>query len=327
MSKRILIALFALSFLLAACAPAAARGVTTETKAYVDIAPMPAYPASPEEEGERGYADPAYIEEPLALPMLQPEMPAAERVVIKNASITIIVDDPISAMTTIGDMAEAMDGFIVSSYLYKVTTREGREVPQGDITVRVPAKQLKVALDTIKSLVADPEEDVRSEQVSGEDVTREYTDLTSRLRNLEQAQQQLTKIMAEARRTEDVLAVYNELTRINEQIEVIKGQIKYFDEAARLSAISVTIISKETIAPLTIGGWQPGGIARDAIQQLINALQFLGEVLIWMVLFCLPIGVIVAIPLYFIIKGFLRWRRKRKSQKVQQASSAEKHAE
>ncbi len=314
MTKRTLTALLILAFLLAACAPA----FTRESKAYeMDIAPMAPYPPSEAAVAESGYR----MEEIAPAFMLQAEMPSIERVVIKNASITIIVDDPINAMTVIGDMAEAMNGFVVSSNLYKVTTREGREVPQGDITVRVPANQLKEALDTIKSLVAEPEEDVRSEQVSGEDVTREYTDLTSRLRNLEQAQQQLTKIMEEARRTEDVLAVYNELTRINEQIEVIKGQIKYYDEAARLSAINVTIISKETIAPLTIGGWQPVGIARDAIQQLINTLQFLGEALIWLVLFCLPVGIIVAIPLYFIIKGFLRWRRKQRAKKAQSASA------
>ena len=47
------------------------------------------------------------------------------------------------------------------------------------------------------------------------------------------------------------------LPTIREQIEVIKGQMKYYEESARLSMVSVELIANEAVQPLTIGGWQP----------------------------------------------------------------------
>ncbi|MDZ4158772.1 MAG: DUF4349 domain-containing protein, partial [Anaerolineaceae bacterium] len=316
-----LIALSIFSLLLAACASAAPKPEQRDQMQVVaeqGYAPAMVPPMVSADALSKGTGSAEFIE---AVPA--DGIPGADRVVIKNASITIIVADPVHALSSVGNMAEGMGGFIVSSNLYIVNTNAGREVPEGYITVRVPADRLKESLEQIKALVVNPKEDIRSENISGTDVTREYTDLKSRLKNLEHAQVQLTDIMTEARRTEDVLAVYNELMRITEQIEVLKGQIQYYDEAALLSAITVSIISKETVAPLTIAGWQPVGIARDAIQALINALQTLAEGLIWLTLFCLPIGVLLAIPIYFISKGVRRWVAKRKVQKAGATSPAD----
>ena len=49
-------------------------------------------------------------------------------------------------------------------------------------------------------------------------------------------------IMDGAVKTEDVLAVYNELVAVQGQIEVIKGQMQYFEQSARLSAVSIQLI-------------------------------------------------------------------------------------
>ena len=118
--------------------------------------------------------------------------------------------------------------------------------------------------------------------------------------------------MESANRTEDVLNVFDQLTRVRGEIEVIKGQIQYFEESARLSAISVELIPNEVVQPLTIGGWEPVGVIKDALQSLIGALQGLVNVLIWITLFLLPIIIVVGVPLYFIIRGIRSWRRRRK---------------
>jgi hypothetical protein len=91
-------------------------------------------------------------------------------------------------------------------------------------------------------------------------VTSEYTDLESRLGNLEAAEEQLTRIMESAVKTEDVLNVYNQLVQTREQIEVIKGQMKYYEQSAAMSAVSVELIPNEAVQPLSIGGWQPVGV-------------------------------------------------------------------
>ena len=232
---------------------------------------------------------------------------SAERMVIQNADLSIIAKDPAQSMDEIGKMAESMGGFIVESYLYQQTLNSGAQVPHATITIRVPAEKLEEALSQIKAGAVE----VESANISGQDVTSQYTDLASRLRNLEAAEAQLQEIMDEANRTEDVLDVFNELVAVREQIEVIKGQMKYYEEAVALSKISVTITADEAVQPIQLGGWQPAGVAKEAIEALIQTLQFLVNVGIWVVLCVLPIGLLIGLPLFFIVRA-VRKRRKAK---------------
>ena len=239
----------------------------------------------------------------------------AERIVIKNADLSIVVLDPISALDTISGMAEQKGGFVVNSYIYKVTSSTGVELPAGNITVRVPAELLDETLTEIKALVEDADIDVLSESVSGQDVTAEVTDLESRLRNLQQAEEQLLEIMDNATDTEDVMSVFQQLTSIREDIEVLQGQLKYYQESARLSAIYVNVQAKEAVAPISIGGWRPALIFQRALQALIDGLKFLANALIWIVIFVAPIALIIGIPVYFIVKASKKRRKNKKNEK------------
>ncbi|MBM3145243.1 MAG: DUF4349 domain-containing protein [Chloroflexi bacterium] len=236
---------------------------------------------------------------------------SVERMVIKNASLSIVVTDPAITMDEIISMAESMGGFVVSSNLWQTILGSGAIVDQASITIRVPAERLDEALTQIKAGVSE----VRSENISGEDVTSQYTDLQSRLRNLEAAETQLMEIMEQAHKTEDVLQVYNNLVSVREQIEVIKGQMLYYEQAAALSAISVDIIADEADQPLQIGGWQPVGVAKDAVEALINFLKGFVNFIIWLVIFILPVIVVIGVPVAFLWRGFRNWRRKRKEKK------------
>jgi len=240
-----------------------------------------------------------------------------ERIVIKNASLSIVVPDPSSAMESITDMAEDMGGFVVNLNMYKTTTSQGLEVPTANITVRVPAEKLDQALKQIKDLVGDPEIDILNEDISGQDVTSEVTDLESRLRNLEAAEEQLLKIMDNATETEDVISVFRELTSVRGEIEVIQGQVKYYRESAQLSAISIYLQAKAALEPITIGGWQPGMEAQRALQALIDGGKFLVNMLIWLLIFVVPILAVIFLPIFFVIR-FLKKRKQKKSVKPAQ---------
>ena len=254
-------------------------------------------------------------------------VPAAQtqRIVIKNADLAIVVSDVNGRMKNIQVMAEQMGGFVVTSNLYKSYTNNGIEVPAAQIIIRVPAEKLDDALEQIKKDVVD----VQSENVSGQDVTSEYVDLQSRLKNLEEAEAQLNGILKTATDTTDVVTIFNQLVAYREQIEVIKGQIKYYDEAASLSAITVNVIAEETVQPVVIGKWEPKGAALEAIQDLINFLQGFTEFAIRFVIYILPSWLIVLIPLYLIFIGaraiFRRMRaNKMKKEEIQETSVEKK---
>lgn len=238
-----------------------------------------------------------------------------ERVVIKNADLSLVVIDPTAALETISQMADEKGGFVVNSNIYKVTTNSGKEVPAAYITIRVPAETLDETLAEIKALVEDVDIDVLNESVSGQDVTSEVTDLESRLRNLQSAESQLLDIMANATDTEDVMSVFKELTSIREDIEVIQGQLQYYQESAKLSAVSINLQAKEAVAPITIGGWRPSLTLQRAAQALINGLKFIANALIWIVIFVAPIALVIGLPVYFIIKAAKKRRMMKKAEK------------
>ena len=239
----------------------------------------------------------------------------AERVVIKNADLSLIVIDPAAALETIGNMADEKGGFVVNSNIHKITSTTGKELPAGYITIRVPAEILDETLAEIKALVEDADTDILNESVSGQDVTSEVTDLESRLRNLESAESQLLDIMDNATDTEDVMSVFTELTSIRENIEVIEGQLKYYQESAKLSAISINLQAKEAVAPITIGGWRPSLTLQRAAQALLDGLKFIANALIWIVIFVTPIALVLGLPIYFIIKSAKKRRMKKKEEK------------
>jgi hypothetical protein len=324
MFKRSLIALVITAMLLSACSAAApAKSVGMRDYANNSAAPQLSVQSDSggEEKASEGYTTSEMPQEPSSGGA--GNQAAVERIVIKNASLEIVVADPAKAMSSISQMAESMGGFVVTSNLMKLTSGSGAEVPEANITVRVPAEKLTSAMDQIKALVMDPESDIRSENVTGQDVTKEYTDLQSRLTNLENARDQLQTILDEAHKTEDVLSVYNQLTSVTEQIEVLKGQIRYYDESSQLSAISVQIVSKASVQPISVAGWEPKGVAREAVQSLVDALQFLANAAIWGVIFCLPIGILIAIPVYLIVWGARKVRRNRKAAKQPESKEQE----
>jgi len=233
-----------------------------------------------------------------------------ERIVIQNADLAIVVSDVEARMKEIEAMAVRMGGFVVSSSLYQSYTSNNVKAPEAMVIVRVPSEKLDEALGLIKKDVVE----VQNESRTGTDVTDQYVDLQSQLKAKQAAEEQLLKIMQNAEKTEDVLAVYQQLISIQTEIEVLKGQINYIEQAAALSAISVRIIAEETIQPIEIAGWKPEGVAREAVQDLIYFFQDFASFLIRFVIYTLPVLISIGVPLYLIFLGgraiYRRARRK-----------------
>jgi hypothetical protein len=305
MNKRILSVIVLLVLVLTAC-----------SSAKESISPVLDYRESggiaPAEESMQSYDAPVSSEQG-ANSFTSTSPVDTERMVLKNANLSIAVDDPTASLERVTRLAEEMGGYVVAANLYQTTLDSGVEVPHASITIRVPAEKLDEALAQIKTETLQP---VINETISSQDVTAEYVDLQSRLTNLEAAEQQLQQIMDEATKTEDVINVFNQLTQVREQIEVIKGQIQFYEQSAALSSIQVEIMANAAVQPLSIGGWQPVGVARQALQALINTLQFLFTAGIWIILWLVPVLLVVLLPPVLIVLGILRWRKRRRAKKA-----------
>ncbi len=283
---------------ISACAAPAAEQRTAEFSAAVESMPMAAEAPMPAAMDAAVYAE---------APMEQKNAaPGVERVVIINVDMAIVVDDPVKKMDEIGKMAEGMGGFVVSSNLYQTTTANAITVPEGSINVRVPAEQLETAMALIKAGA----EDVQYENRSGQDVTDQYVDLQSQLKAKQAAETKLYQILDKAETAEDTLLVFNQLMIVQSEIEVLKGQINYYDQASALSSVSVRLIANEAVQPIEIGGWKPAGVVKDAVEALIKFFQGFVDFLIWLVIFIMPTLLVAILVLWLVWKltsGF--WKK------------------
>lgn len=287
--KRIPFVFLLAALLLSACG-AAAPQYAPVPDAYGGASPMMEAPMAPEQK--------AYELSSVSLD----NVAVQERKVIENADLAIVVADPKARIAEIAQLARDLGGFVVSSRTYERMMPSGASVPEGSITIRVPAASLDEALTRIKADVVE----VQSENRSGQDVTNEYVDLQSRLKARQAAELQLLEMMKQSQNAEDTLAIFNQLIQIQSEIEVLKGQIKYYDESVATSAITAQLIAEESIQPIQIAGWRPQGEARDALQALVNFFQGFANFIIWLVILVIPAGAVI-IAMLALLWRLLRW--------------------
>jgi len=231
-----------------------------------------------------------------------------ERLIIRTADMSIVASDTEATLAQIAALADSSGGWVVSSNVYQSTDIS----KTGYIQIRVPAEGFQSILDAIGGMAVE----VTNLSTSGQDVTEEYVDLSARLGNLEATAARLRTFLDEARNVEDALAVNTELSRVEGEIEAMRGRIQFLEQSSAYSSIAVNVTPDELAQPIQVAGWQPGGVARQAIEALINALQVVVNAAIWFVLFALPILVVIAIPFVLLIWLIRRLRRRERERVV-----------
>lgn len=193
------------------------------------------------------------------------------RLVIRTATLRVLVQDVIAAEANVRALAESRGGFVLSS---QASGQESNRT--ATVSFKVPAERFDESLNEVAKLAVR----VDSQEVQGQDVTDEFVDLESRLRNLRLVEERLQQFLADANRTEDALAVNDQLTDIQGQIEQAQGRMSYLRQSAALSTITVTFYAEPVVAVLPVPGWTPGSTARAALKSLIGFGQGLADIVI-----------------------------------------------
>lgn len=147
------------------------------------------------------------------------------------------------------------------------------------------------AINEIRKLAIKVESEVSSTQ----DVTEEFTDLESQVRNLQATEAGLLKLMARAERIEDILALQRELTNIRGQIERLQGRLNFLKRRVEMSTITVALIPEGAPRPGDRPIWKPLETAQNAWRASAVFLTALADIVIAVVVFfwwVVPLAVI-----------------------------------
>jgi hypothetical protein len=278
--KRVLVLLLAsLVLLIAACA----REAPTSAPAAVAV-PMPA-PAPPQ--GAPGLAAEGFAVRDAV------SQPAEERLIVRTASLSLVVDDLSDTLGQIEALAGQLEGYVVSSFRH--------EDKSASISIRVPAGQFSQVMSELRGMA------VRVEQESSQarDVTEEFVDLESRLRNLEASEEQLLTFLERTEKLEDVVAVFRELSSVRERIEVTKGRMQYLERTSALALINISLRPVSSPEPVVKPGWSAWETVKDAARGLAGLGQGLAGAGIWVVIFA-PVWLPVLLIVFFVGRRLLR---------------------
>jgi hypothetical protein len=214
-----------------------------------------------------------------------------ERMIVRNGDMSLIVTDVTQAMEAISQLAGGYNGYVVSS---SVSGEE--EDTRGWISIRVPDDSFEQALASIRELAVRVEE----ESTNSQDVTEEYIDLEARLANAEATEQQYLALLDKAEDVDDILRIYDYLSRVRQEIEQIKGRMQYLERTSSMSLISAYLRPEFSGKATVPAGWNVLQIFKSAARGLVITGQVLGTIAIWLLIF---------IPIWGTVLGIILWRR------------------
>lgn len=181
-----------------------------------------------------------------------------DRKIIFTANMTLSADDVSASFNQASILARSNGGYIESSNFSGGADPERRSAT---LTVRVPVENYEGFLASVRGMSGLT---VESEGSNSSEVTEQYTDLSSRLRNLERTEQQYLDLLAQATTINDILTVQDRLTSVREQIEQIQGRLNVLDNMTDFATVSMTFVPvlavvetpKESGAPSLASVWQ-----------------------------------------------------------------------
>lgn len=202
----------------------------------------------------RGDKSPAGKPEDTSLQLPMPAVPAVpaepvpaapevmRRVVLRSGDIEFEIESFDSALATVTKLITGVKGAFVG-------TVNSDKLPngkvKGSVVVRIPPEFLdSLVLDLRKELGKGGE--LKSVKLASQDVTKQYTDLESRLKAARAMELRLLAIIKDGKgEIKQLLEAERELGVWRTKIEESEGELRYFANLAALSTLTITLTEKE----------------------------------------------------------------------------------
>lgn len=235
------------------------------------------------------------------------------REIITNASATVVVDDIPAAVETIGEAAEARDGYVESmsigqsGVVYPIDPNTGMSydsmpypyTPEGAwITVRVPADELSGMVRELSALG-----EVTASTINRQDVTEQAVDLRARIDAAQASVDRLTELMTQAGSLSDLIAAESALAERQAMLESYQQQLESLESMVAMSSLTVTLQPVVERVEADPAGFFDGLVAgwNGLVATLNGIVVALGFLIPWLVVVAI-LGVVV----WAIVRGVRR---------------------
>ncbi|MCG1026165.1 MULTISPECIES: DUF4349 domain-containing protein [Dehalobacter] len=222
--------------------------------------------------------------------------------IIYSLDVFMKADDVAAAAKAIEEKTEALGGYIAES-----TRSNYDNSVTAFLSLRIPAKQFQTFQDSIPQFGT-----IVNQHQYTEDVSTAYFDTETRLRSWEAQEQRYLEILQKANSVEDILKIENSLATVRQEIESLKGQLKYYDNRVEYSQFTINI--EQARNDLTVNNpWQPISLKNTLIavkNALIKTVSFLWNALNYVLVFIgYALPVLAVLLLIWLVCRIIRKRR------------------
>ena len=163
------------------------------------------------------------------------------RKLVRNAQVEIEVISFDEAVQKITGFAHEDRGYVATSSSDKQANGKLR----GQVIVKVLPAHLDRFLSKLRGLG-----EVKNQTLGTEDVTKQYFDTDSRLKNARVMETRLVDILkTKTGKVSELLEVERELGRVRQQIEEMQGALKYMDAQVQFATVTITLAEKDMNTP------------------------------------------------------------------------------
>ena len=241
---------------------------------------------------------------------------AAERLIIRNKTMRIEVDDVDAAVATLEKLAADHGGVITAMqvatddetpiYRYDETTYSDGAALRGYVTIRVPADKYQAFLKGASGIGT-----VLYQAENANDVTQQHVDMTARLANLRAEEVRLREFFDAAKKVEEMLAIEQELSRVRGEIESLDAQVKYLERQAAMATVTIDLTEPKPLVRPSGDDWGFGQAVTEGFRGAAGVIR----VAIALIIATAPLW-ILALAAFFIIRALLRRRARKHAEGV-----------
>jgi hypothetical protein len=155
-----------------------------------------------------------------------------DRKLVRNGSLQLIVKSPVNSAESVRQIAEASGGYLVSSQVVGADN-----TASASVAIRVPVGHFEEVRSKLRKLAIR----IDSDNLEAQDVTKDYVDRESRLRNLAAQEQQYLQILKRATTVKDTLEVSDKLNEIRGQSEQQRAEFDALSKQTETVQIAVSL--------------------------------------------------------------------------------------
>lgn len=212
---------------------------------------------------------------------------------VKTMEIYLQVDEVKTQSAAIQSLAVELGGYL-SELNESGDGIEGTTVRQ---TLRIPALRLEEAMTRIEALGR-----ILQRSLTTQDVTLQFVDMNSRLRNLEKTEGRLLAHLEQSGDMQAILNVEKEIDRVRGEIETVQGRINDLANQIGFATVRVTLAATPSAGPISPAStFSTGSVFTDALRNLVGFAQGLWFIVIWVTVWC-PVWVPLAFTAHYIYR-------------------------